>query len=151
MNKFRNKKGFSLIEMIVASVILSFAVVTICAVSTKSMTAVKSNRDYEVAWDLMDKQLAIIDYAGIEEFINQGQMSGQFGDEDTPGTHYWSIKYEEGDYDYLYNLELTVMWGPENAPRNISVMTVLNGTGTELAEEEAEEGSEGQPAAGGGK
>lgn len=147
MRNFGNNKGFSLIEMIVASIILSLAVVSICAVSTKSMTAVRSNRDYEIAWDLLDKQLTIIDYAGVEEFINQGQMSGHFGSEETESTHYWSAKCEEGEYDYLYNVELTVMWGPENSPSSISVSTVLNGTGTEIEEdEESEGGSEGQPA-----
>ena len=147
-SNFSNNKGFSLIEMIVASIILSLAVVSICTVSTKSMTAVKSNREYETAWDLLDRQLTVIDYAGIEEFINQGQMSGHFGDEETEGTHYWSVKCEEGEYDYLYNLELTIMWGPENAPSSVSVQTVLNGTGVELEEEEeSEDGSEGQPAA----
>ncbi|MBW8016815.1 MAG: prepilin-type N-terminal cleavage/methylation domain-containing protein [Planctomycetes bacterium] len=150
MINFRNNKGFSLIEMIVASIILSLAVVAVCAVSTKSMTAVRSNRDYEIAWDLLDRQLTMIDYFGIEEFINQGQMSGHFGDEDREGKHYWSAKCEEGEYDYLYNLELTVMWGPENAPSSISVLTVLNGTGSEIEENEESEGSsEGQPATGG--
>jgi prepilin-type N-terminal cleavage/methylation domain-containing protein len=153
MKKTRNNKGFSLIEMIVASIILSLAVVSICAVSTKSMTAVKSNREYEIAWDLLDRQLTIIDYAGIEEFINEGQMSGHFGDEESEGTHYWSAKCEEGEYDYLYNLELTVVWGPENAPSSISLSTVLNGTGSEIEEEEEESegGGEGQPAPGGGR
>jgi prepilin-type N-terminal cleavage/methylation domain-containing protein len=151
MRNSRNNKGFSLIEMIVASIILSMAVVSICAVSTKSMTSVRSNRDYEVAWDLLDRQLTIIDYTGIEEFINEGQMSGQFGEESSSGLHYWSAKCEEGEYDYLYNLELTISWGPENAMRSISVSTVLNGTGVVMEEEEEPEEGGGQPAGGGGK
>ncbi len=142
MRNLRNNKGFSLIEMIVASIILSLAVVSICAVSTKSMTSVRSNRDYEAAWDLLDRQLTIIDYTGIEEFINEGQMTGQFGDEDNEGLHYWSAKCEEGEYNYLYNLELTIMWGAENAMRSISVSTTLNGTGTETVEEEDGEGEQ---------
>ena len=143
MIKSGNNKGFSLIEMIVASIILSLAVVSVCAVSTKSMTAVRANRDYEVAWDLLDRQLTVIDYAGIEEFLNEGQMEGHFGDEDTEGSHYWSAKCEEGEYDYLYNVKLTVSWGPENAPRSISVTTVLNGSGTEIEEDEEEDQAEG--------
>ena len=146
-SQLENNGGFSLIEMVVASIILSLAVVSICAISTKSMTSVRSNRDYGVAWDLLDRQLTMIDYTGIEEFINEGQMSGQFGDNDSEATHYWSAKCEEGDYDYLYNLELTVSWGAENAMRSISASTILNGTGTMIEEEESEEdggpGSEG--------
>lgn len=149
MRKNRNDKGFSLIEMIVASIILSLAVVSICAVSTKSMTAVKSNREYEVAWDLLDRQMTMIDYVGIEEFLNQGQMSGQLGGGDSDGNsgamHYWSVKCEEGEYNYLYNVQVTISWGAENAMRSITAATVLNGVGTEIVEEE---GSEGQPAGG---
>ncbi|MCF7955630.1 MAG: prepilin-type N-terminal cleavage/methylation domain-containing protein [Phycisphaerae bacterium] len=150
MRDFRNNKGFSLIEMIVASIILSLAVVSVCAVSTKSMTAVRSNREYEIAWDLLDRQLTMIDYVGIEEFINQGQMEGHFGDEDSEGTHYWSAKCEEGEYDYLYNLQLTVTWGSENAPRSISVSTALNGTGTATEESEEETPEEGGSGSNGG-
>jgi prepilin-type N-terminal cleavage/methylation domain-containing protein len=145
---FRNK-GFSLIEMIVASIILSLAVVSICAVSTKSMTSVRSNRDHETAWDLLDRQFTFIDYMGIEEFINEGQMSGQFGDNESDVTHYWSAKCEEGDYDYLYNLQLTISWGPENAMRSISASTVLNGTGSLIEEDEEEEESDQSGAEGG--
>jgi prepilin-type N-terminal cleavage/methylation domain-containing protein len=143
MRNSGNNKGFSLIEMIVASIILSLAVVSVCAVSTKSMTAVRSNREYEVAWDLLDRQLTMIDYFGIEEFINQGQMEGRFGDEETEGTHFWSVKCEEGEYDYLYNVELSVTWGSDNAPRKISVSTVLNGVGTMIEEDEEETTEEG--------
>jgi len=153
MRNSGNNKGFSLIEMIVASIILSLAVVSVCAVSTKSMTAVRSNREYEVAWDLLDRQLTLIDYAGVEEFINQGQMEGHFSDEETEGTHYWSAKCEEGEYDYLYNIELSVTWGPENAPRKISVSTVLNGVGTMIEEDEEETTEEdgGGSSGGGGR
>lgn len=154
MRKSGNNKGFSLIEMIVASIILSLAVVSICAVGTKSMTAVKFNREYEIAWDLLDRQLTIIDYAGIEEFINNGQMQGQFGGDDTGVTHYWSAICEEGDYDYLYNLELTVMWGSETSPSSISISTVFNGTGietTEESEDSSENANQDQPGPEGGR
>ena len=139
MKDLRNNRGFSLVEMIVASIILSLAVVSICAVSTKSMTAVRSNREYEIAWDLLDRQLTIIDYVGIEEFLEEGQMQGQFGDEEEGIVHYWSAKCEQGDYDYLYNLDVTLSWGPKNAPRKISVSTVLNGTGAQIEDEEESE------------
>lgn len=149
MRKSKNNKGFSLIEMIVASIVLSLAVVSICAVSTKSMTSVRSNRDYEVAWDLLDRQLTIIEYTGIEEFINEGQMTGQFGEGEGEGTHYWSAKCAEGEYDYLYNLELSISWGADNAMRSISVSTMLNGTGIELVEDEKSEDDSGQASEGG--
>jgi len=136
MKRLRNNKGFSLIEMIVASIILSLAVVSICGLGTKSMTAVRSNRDYEVAWDLLDRQLTLIDYAGIEDFINQGQTTGHFGDDESESTHLWAVKFEEGEYDSLYNVQLTVTWGSQRVPRSISVSTVINGSGAEIEEQD---------------
>ena len=141
MTKSNNRKGFSLIEMIVASIVLSLAVVSVCAVSTKSMAAVKSNRDYEVAWDLLDRQFTIIDYMGIEEFIEEEQLSGQFEGSEDEIVHYWTAEYEEGEYDNLYNLDITISWGASNRLRSISASTILNGSGI-LSEEEEEEEEE---------
>lgn len=140
MNETRNKTGFSLIEMIVASIILSLAVVSICAVSTKSMTNVRSNRDYEIAWDLLDRMLTEIDYKGIEEFIAQGQMSGQFGSQEEGGAvHYWEADYEDGDYDNLYRLNLSISWGSAGRKRKITASTILNGSGMMFEDEEQED------------
>lgn len=139
-------KGFSLIEVIVASIILSGAVVALCAVGNKSMTGVKRNRDYEVAWELVDRQLTMIDYIGIEEFIEMGQLDGQFGNEDEPGpVHYWSVQAEEGDVDNIYDVRLTISWGSRTRPRSIAASTRFNGLGSlEETEESEEENQTGQ-------
>ena len=139
-------KGFSLIEVIVASVILSGAVVALCAVGNKSMTGVKRNRDYETAWELMDRQLTMIEYIGIEDFIETGQLEGQFGDEDESGpVHYWSAQLEEGDVGNIYDVRLTVSWGSKIRPRSIAASTRFNGPGLlEETEESEEENPESQ-------
>jgi len=141
MTMISARKGFSLIEMIVASIILSLAVVTICAVSNKSMAAVRSNREYEDAWDLLDRQLMMIDYIGVEEFIEEGNMSGQFGSEGEEGqtVHYWTVKHQEGEYDNLYRIDVTISWKSAGSIRSISASTILNGSGILQAEEEQEE------------
>ncbi|NQT03238.1 MAG: prepilin-type N-terminal cleavage/methylation domain-containing protein, partial [Planctomycetes bacterium] len=74
----KNKKAFSLIETLVASAILSGAVLTLGAISTMSLSGTRLNRRYEVAASLLDKQLNLIDYVGIDEFIELGQMEGYF-------------------------------------------------------------------------
>ena len=137
-------KGFSLIEVIVASIILSSAVVALCAVGNKSMTGVKRNRDYETAWEQIDRQLTMIEYIGIEEFIELGKLEGQFGDEDEPGpVHYWSVQLEEGDLDNIYDVRLTVSWGSKTRSRSIAASTRFNGLGLlEETEEETEESEE---------
>ena len=127
------RKAFSLIEMIAAAVLLSSAVVVLCAISTKSINAVKANRETELGWDILDKQLVLIDYMGIDDFIEQGETSGQFGDEESSGpVYYWGVEIVQGEADNLYNVNMTVSWGPEKRMRSVSASTVFNGNGISM-------------------
>lgn len=139
----RKLKGFSLVEMIAASVILSSGVVAICALNTGSFTSVRANRQREVAWAMLDRQFTIIDYMGLDEFMNLRQFSGQIGPtEEDPMVYYWSADFEEGLSDNLYTITITIAWGPENRMQSISASTVLNGTDNMFIEEETEEETE---------
>ena len=69
--KFKNtKNGFTLIETIVASTILCGSVLTISAICSKALSNTRLNRQYETALLLVDRQLSLIDYVGIDEFIS---------------------------------------------------------------------------------
>ena len=59
-------KGFTLVETILASVILCGAVLAVGAISTRSLGGAKLNRQYEVAAALVDRQLCLIDYIGVD-------------------------------------------------------------------------------------
>ncbi len=120
-----NKKGFSLIETLVASAILSGAVLTIGAISTMSLSGTRVNRRYETALSLIDKQLSLIDYVGIDEFVELGQMEGDF-EEIEPGYH-WEVITEYQDIDSLYLVTITVSWINGKRPYSISVDTMLDG------------------------
>lgn len=120
-----NRKGFTLIEAAVASTILCGAVLTVGAISTSSLSGTRLNRQYEVAASLIDKQLSLIDYIGIDEFIELGQMEGSF-EEIEPGYH-WEIFTEYQDIDSLYLVTITVTWVDHKRPYSISVDTMLNG------------------------
>ncbi len=120
-----NKKGFSLIETLVASAILSGAGLTIGAISTMSLSGTRVNRRYETAFSLIDKQLSLIDYVGIDEFVELGQMEGDF-EEVEPGYH-WEVATEYQDIDSLYLVTITVSWVDGNRPYSLSVDTMLNG------------------------
>jgi len=127
----RKNRGFSLVEMLVAALLLSGGVVTLCAVSSKSMRNVKYSRQYELAWEVLDRQLTLIDYMGIEEFIKLGQMAGESGDDEKSGTvYYWMADVTEGDADNLYKVGITVYWGDKRREGKVSASTVFNGKGT---------------------
>lgn len=126
MNRaIKNKKGFSLIETLVASAILSGAVLTLGAISTMSVSGTRLNRRYEVAASLIDKQLSLIDFIGIDEFIELGQMEGVF--EGYEPTYHWKVVTEYQDIDSLYLVTITVSWIDGNRPYSISVDTMLDG------------------------
>jgi len=127
MRAKRNKRGFTLVETITASVILCGSVLAVGAISTRSLGETRLNRQYEVAAALADKQLTMIDYVGVEEFIELGQMEGDF-EEPEPG-YRWEVVTESQDVDNLYLVNITVSWVERKRPYTISVDTMLNGTG----------------------
>lgn len=121
----KNRKGFTLVEAAVASTILCGAVLTVGAISTMSLSGTRLNRRYETATALIDKQLSLIDYVGIDEFIELGQMEGDFEGYE-PGYH-WEVATEYQDIDSLYLVTITVTWIDRKRPYSLSVDTMLDG------------------------
>lgn len=133
----RRKEGFTLVEVILANVILCGAVLALGAISTRALSETRLNRQYEVAGAVANKQLTLIDYIGIEDFIGLGRMEGDV-EEFEPGYH-WEVISESEEIDNLYLVNITVSWVERNRPYRISVDTMLNGTGGIVATEETEE------------
>jgi hypothetical protein len=128
--------GFNLVEAMVASVILSGAVLALGVVSTNALTDTRLNRHYEVAASLIERQLNLIDYAGIDQFIEMGQMEGVV-EELEPG-YRWEVTTEYQGTDNLYIVVITVTWIERKRPYHVTVQTMLNGasliTSTQTAE-----------------
>ncbi len=121
----KRKSGFTLVETIVASTILCGAVLTIGAICSRSLTGTRLNRRYETALTLIDRQLSLIDYVGIDEFIAIGQMEGNF-ENYAPG-YSWSVVTQYEDIDSLYLVTITVSWLEHNRPYSVTVETMLDG------------------------
>ncbi len=125
MRTKRNKKGFTLVETVTSSAILCGAVLTLVAITSRSLTATRVNRQYETASSIIDKQLSLLDYVGIDDFIELGQAEGVVEDFE-PGYH-WAVSTEYQGIDSLYLVTITVTWSERNRPYSISVQTMLNG------------------------
>ena len=95
------KHGFTLVETLVASTILCGSVLTISAVCSKALVTTKLNREYENALRLIDRQLTVIDYMGIDEFVAQGSFEGEFT-EFEPIIYYWYADVRQENIDNLY-------------------------------------------------
>ena len=133
----RNKRGFTLVEMIAASSILSGAVLVLVAITTRSMTDTRLNRQYEIAASIIEKQLSLLDYVGIDEFIELGRADGVVEDLE-PGYH-WEATTEYQGIDSLYLVTITVTWMERNRPYSVSVQTRLNGMSTYVEAETEQE------------
>lgn len=128
------KTGFTLIETILASIVLCGAVLALGATSTRSLSQARLNRQCEQAMLCVEKQLALIDYVGIEGFLESGQMQGD--SEEFGHRYHWEITTESHEIDNLYLVNITVSWFDRNHPYSISVDTIFNGTGEYIETEE---------------
>lgn len=133
----RNKRGFTLVETVTASAILCGAVLTLVAITTRSLTGTRINRQYEIAASIIERQLSLLDYVGIDEFIEIGRAEGVVEDFE-PGYH-WEVATEYQGIDSLYLVTITVTWVERNRPYSVSVQTRLNGMSTYVEAETEQE------------
>ena len=131
------KHGFTLVETLVASTILCGSVLTISAVCSKALVTTKLNREYENALRLIDRQLTVIDYMGIDEFVAQGSFEGEFT-EFEPIIYYWYADVRQENIDNLYYVTLSMEWVDHNRPFRISIDTMFDGVSI-YADTEVEE------------
>ncbi len=123
--------GFNLVETMIASVILSGSVLTLGAISSNALRDVTVNRHYGVAASVIERQFSLIDYVGIDQFIEQGQTEGLYEDME-PG-YYWRIETEYQGIDGLYLVTITVTWLEGKRPRQLTAQTMLNGMAMTIA------------------
>lgn len=116
----RGERGFTLVEMIVATVILAVgiagAVATFGAISRASGTAA----EYDQAALLAERRLAEIET--LDETPTD-QDSGDFG-EDYPG-YKWEQEVLSTEYDDLIEVRVTVTWGNNEPRHHIDVSTYM--------------------------
>src|SRR4030066_232371 len=92
-------KGFTLVEVVASSIILCGAVMIVGAIGTQALTGTHLNRRYEAAASLVDKQLNLIDYIGIDSLVEMGQLDGEY--EDSGYIYNWKIDTEYQAVDRL--------------------------------------------------
>ena len=132
------RKAFTLLEALVASVILGGAVVGIGAVSTRCLRQAQLSREYDTAWQLLDQQLTVIDYMGLQEFLDQGVNEGDI--EHLVPTYHWQVHVAAQGIDDLHLVRVTISWQDQSRPYHVSASTLLNspaGLGVGIYDEDA--------------
>ena len=135
--RMRRYRGFNLVEALLASMILSGSVLALGAISTRALTSTSLNRHYQVAASLVERQLTLIDFIGIDEFVESGQTSGVF-EEFEPG-YQWQVTTEYEGTDSLYLVTIRMTWLEGSKPQSMTVQTMLNGASVVLETETQEQ------------
>jgi Tfp pilus assembly protein PilV len=119
--------GFNLVETLVASMILSGSVLALAAITTNALTDTTRNRHHEMAAAVIDEQLSMIDYMGIDQFLKLDQTEGV--DEKSEPSYHWKISTTYQSTDNLYLVTITVTWAEGKRPYSVTAQTMLDGTG----------------------
>lgn len=119
--------GFNLVETLVATLILSGSVLALATISTNALTDTTRNRHYEQAAAIIDEQLSMIDYVGIDQLVKLDRTEGD--NEDFGSAYHWKVSTEYEGTDNLYIVTITVTWLEGNRPYSVTAQTMLDGTG----------------------
>ena len=120
------QKGICLLETVVAAAILAAAVMTVSGLSAKGLRSIRLNQEYEKAWDYLDRQLVLIDTAGVDILAEGGSASGQI--ESYDGRLWrWVAQAQETEYAGLYDVVVQIEWMSMGQPKRIMCSTRLSG------------------------
>ncbi len=137
-NKPHKQSGISLLETVLAASLLGVAVMTVCSLSAGSLRAVRLNQEHEKAWDYIERQLVLIDMAGVDALRQSGQTSGFFTSQD--GRQWrWSAQIAETGITALYDVTLSMEWDGGGRPRRVQCRTRLCGKPSMVEDEAAAE------------
>ena len=100
---------------------------TLGAISTRCLSRINIDRLYELAASIANRQLTMIEYVGVENFIEIGQMEGEF--ENDQVRYIWQAAVEEMEIDGLYEITIVVTFRQHNRQYSLLVCTRLNGAG----------------------
>ena len=119
------RKGFTLIEVLAASLLLALGVAAICGICSRALSQAIVDQSIESAWRVIDRQFTLIDTMGIDAFVLKNETEGT---QDYLGKEfYWSAVVQQGDLDRLYTVTLVVSWQDGKRGRQVSCSTMFNG------------------------
>jgi prepilin-type N-terminal cleavage/methylation domain-containing protein len=124
MNRLRNS-GFSLIEVMVAAGLLATVTVTVCTLGAKSLASMRVCQEYEKAWDVLDRQMVLLEQIGVANLASRSNLSGVIDDPQSQIQWKWQMNIELLDVEELYALTLTVEWISEGKVRRVQCDTRL--------------------------
>ena len=108
-----------------ATMVLTAALVSIQGIVNRCMYRVRVNEEKERAWQILDRQLTVIDAMGIDSYVQEPLKEGEI--EQDGMLFNWRVDTSIESIDCMYAVKITIWWGPETNPHMISATTKLNG------------------------
>jgi prepilin-type N-terminal cleavage/methylation domain-containing protein len=124
MNRQKNS-GFSLIEVMVAAGLLATVTVTVCALGARSLESMRVCQEYEKAWDVLDRQMVLLEQIGVANLVSRSSLSGVIDDPQSQIQWKWQMNIEPLNVEELYAFTLTMEWVSEGRVRRIQCDTRL--------------------------
>jgi len=124
-------KGFTLVEMIVATMLLALGVVGALACFSTGLRATSVAKEYTTIGLLARQKLAELETAReITEGGEQGDFSPQAPD------YRWQVRIQRTRMSDLYRVHLTILWGVPGNERRAEFEMLLLSPGTSRPPEE---------------
>jgi general secretion pathway protein I len=144
-NRKSSRRGFTLIEMIVATLLLAIAVVgALAAFASATQSSSTSERLHTVAL-LAQRRLTEVELQS--DTLSGGEQQGDFGEEFPE--YRWRQVVEPTEYQNLYKVTLTVQWGPQTGPRERAFTTFIRSDQNQVPQENSGTDATGAGATGG--
>lgn len=113
-----------LLEALLASLLIGVVAVVLGSVLTRTMHQTRENEVRELAWQVFDRQLTLMEAMGAEAFIAESGLEGETTVAELP--FMWSAEVETEFFTDLLDVQLTVSWQEGVRRRSISGSTYLN-------------------------
>lgn len=135
----RRQGGFTLIEMIVATILLAIGVLAAVGVIDGSEHAAATSHDLEIASYLASEKMSDAAIQASEGQINTDQQQGTFSPEH-PNLR-WQESVQQGQFTNLYLVTITVQWGNPASPHSTEITS-------DLVNQQSNNGTNGSPLSG---
>ncbi|MBL8745347.1 MAG: type II secretion system protein [Phycisphaerae bacterium] len=117
------RRGFALIEMIVASIILGIAVSTVLGLISRSVSAQTDGERIDTAARLADERLNLVLAVGAEGYPSVFPLAGEC---ETPFNDYrYEVTIESAAGGQAYRVRAIVSWSQASRLRSVSLETFI--------------------------
>ncbi len=121
----RIKRGFTLIEIMMAVAILSFGLVLVLQSFATALEGLKGARRVSAASSLLEEKMEELkEKAREENGMAEGPLSGEF-DKEYKG-YKWDASVKPGPAAELNELELTISWMDDRTSESLSAATYVD-------------------------